>query len=157
MKEIDKSGTKFFLGALKAAGKCLSAQSKAGNSADLSPICLGSFSSGVFVAPTDPKTLQLINNGSDFPIEVTDVSLLPGAPPSLTIDVPPLPLSIPVGQSVPVSVHFSPTDSVLTSATLRVTSDDPDEGQIDVSVGMLSFLQPLAPPEVRGACLKDLE
>jgi hypothetical protein len=34
VKEIDKSGTKFFLGALKAAGKCLSAQSKAGNSAD---------------------------------------------------------------------------------------------------------------------------
>jgi hypothetical protein len=109
------------------------------------------------IGDTSTATLQLINNGSDFPIEVTDVSLLPGAPPSLTIDVPPLPLSIPVGQSVPVPVHFSPTDSLLTSATLRVTSDDPDEGQIDVSVGMLSFLQPLAPPDVRGACLKDLE
>jgi hypothetical protein len=109
------------------------------------------------IGATSTATLQLINNGSDFPIEVTDVSLLPGAPPSLTIDVPPLPLSIPVGQSVPVAVHFSPTDSLLTSATLRVTSDDPDEGQIDVSVGMLSFVQPVAPPAVRGACLKDLE
>jgi parallel beta-helix repeat protein len=56
VKEIDKSGTKFFLGALKAAGKCLSAQSKAGASGNLSPVCLGSFSGGAFVAPTDPKT-----------------------------------------------------------------------------------------------------
>jgi hypothetical protein len=57
------------------------------------------------IGDTSTATLQLINNGSDFPIEVTDVSLLPDAPPSLTIDVPPLPLSIPVGQSVPVPVH----------------------------------------------------
>lgn len=58
VKEIDKSGTKFFLGALKAAGKCLSAQSKAGAAGDLSPVCLGSFAGGVFVPPSDPKTQE---------------------------------------------------------------------------------------------------
>lgn len=109
------------------------------------------------IGATSTTTLKLINNGSDFPIEVTDVSLLPGAPASLTIEVPTLPLSIPVGQTASVIVHFSPTSSLLTSATLRVTSDDPDEGQIDVSVGMLSFVQPVAAPAIRGACLKDLE
>ena len=102
------------------------------------------------IGATSTTTLQLINNGSDFPIEVTDVSLLPGAPASLTIEVPTLPLSIPVGQTASVIVHFAPTSSLLTSATLRVTSDDPDEGQIDVSVGMLSFVQPVAAPAIRG-------
>jgi hypothetical protein len=109
------------------------------------------------IGGTSSTTLQLINNGSDFPIEVTDVALLPGASASLSVEVPTLPLSIPVGQSASVVVRFAPTDSVSTSATLRITSDDPDEGQLDVSVGLLSFVQPLAPPDVRAVCLKDLE
>lgn len=56
MKELSKSATKMFTGALKAAGKCLSSQTKAQTAGDLSPVCLGSFSGGAFVPPTDLKT-----------------------------------------------------------------------------------------------------
>jgi parallel beta-helix repeat protein len=55
VKELNKQGTKFLKGALKATQKCLSAQAKAGAVGDLSPVCVGSFSGGSFTAPTDLK------------------------------------------------------------------------------------------------------
>jgi parallel beta-helix repeat protein len=61
LKELSKSATKMFTGALKAAGKCLSSQTKAQAAGDLSPVCLGSFSGGAFVPPTDLKTATAQN------------------------------------------------------------------------------------------------
>jgi hypothetical protein len=101
--------------------------------------------------------VTLANNGTDFPIEVTDVSFLAGAHPTLSVSAPAMPFSIPVGDSVEIQVLFSSPSSVLASGTLRVTSDDPDEPTIDVAVSALSFIDPLAPPDVRAGCLKDME
>lgn len=57
VKELSKTGTKFFNKALSTADKCVKAQGKAGTPGDLAPICLGSFDGGGnFVAPTDIKT-----------------------------------------------------------------------------------------------------
>lgn len=106
---------------------------------------------------TANATVTILNNGADFALQVTGVALLPGAPASLTVTAPTLPVSIPVGGSVPVTLTFAPTGSLLVGATLRITSDDPDETDLDVPVSLLAFVQPLAPSEVRGACLKDVE
>ena len=113
-----------------------------------------------FVTPvgkTASATFELRNNGSDFPVQVSSVALLSGAPASFGVVAPAVPFSIPVGQSVTVQVTFAPTMSGNQNATLRIASDDPDEGTIDLPVSGLSFVTPLAPPAVRGACLKDLE
>lgn len=56
VKELSGSAAKFLAGALKNANKCLAGQAKAGNAGDLAPVCLGSFSGGAFVPPTDAKT-----------------------------------------------------------------------------------------------------
>ena len=109
------------------------------------------------VGDVDTAMVEIRNNGDTFPIEVTGVALVAGAPPSLGISAPALPLSIPIGGSATVQVTYSPTVSLIESATLRITSDDPDEPTIDVDVFAVSIVVPLAPPEVRGACLKDLE
>jgi len=55
VKEVAKQGVKFFTAALKVTQKCLKSQSKLGTAGNLSPICLGSFSGGDFVPPTDLK------------------------------------------------------------------------------------------------------
>jgi Abnormal spindle-like microcephaly-assoc'd, ASPM-SPD-2-Hydin len=112
-----------------------------------------------FITPvgnTTSATLEIRNNGSDFPLQVSSVSLLPGAPASYSIVAPATPFSIAVGDSVTVQVTFAPTTSGTQAATLRIVSDDPDEGNFDVAVSGLSFVSPLAPADVRAACLKDL-
>jgi hypothetical protein len=96
------------------------------------------------------------SNGSDLPLEVSGVELLAGAPPSFGLTAPAVPFSIPAGQSVTVQVTFTPTISGQQTATLRITSDDPDQPIIDIAVSGLAFVTPLAPPDVRGRCLKDL-
>jgi ASPM-SPD-2-Hydin domain-containing protein len=101
-------------------------------------------------------TVEIRNNGSDLPLQVTGVGLLPGAPVSYGVVAPAAPFSIAVGDSVTVEITFAPTLSGTQAATLRIASDDPDEPAVDVSVSGLSFVSPLAPPDVRGACLKDL-
>ncbi len=102
-------------------------------------------------------TVDLINNGTDFPLEVSGLAFLAGASPALGIVAPALPFSIPVGDRVTVQVTFSAPGSGLASGTLRVTSDDPDEATIDVAVSAFAFVDPVAPGDVRGGCLKDME
>jgi parallel beta-helix repeat protein len=56
VKELNKSGEKFATSALKNASKCIDSQMKDGVAGDLAPVCVGQYSGGVFVPPTDPKT-----------------------------------------------------------------------------------------------------
>ena len=109
------------------------------------------------VGNTTMKTLDIVNNGLTTPIEVTSVAFLPGTPPELSLTAPAVPFTIPVGGSVSVTVTFAPTSVGLLNETLRVSSDDPDEPDLDVPVGALSTSNPLAPAADRAACMFDIE
>ena len=56
LKTINSAGVKYALGALSAINKCVSSQIKAGAVGDLSAVCVGEYSGGNFVPPTDEKT-----------------------------------------------------------------------------------------------------
>lgn len=56
--ELNKQTLKFTKKALKNASKCLNKQMEAGTAGDLAPICVGAFSGGSFVAPSDAKTAK---------------------------------------------------------------------------------------------------
>ena len=60
VKEVSKQGLKVFQGALKATQKCISTQEKLGTAGNVSPICIGSFSGGALVPPTDPKAADAL-------------------------------------------------------------------------------------------------
>jgi hypothetical protein len=68
-----------------------------------------------------------------------------------------LPLLIPVGTSVDLTVAFRPTATGLQNATVRIVSDDPDEPMLDVTVTGVAFVRPVAPAPDRAACLTDVE
>ncbi len=101
--------------------------------------------------------LDLINNGSDDPISVTNVEFFGGADPALGLSVPPLPIALPVGATSTVDITFAPLVSTTLMATVRVTSDDPDEPTIDIPLTAFSFVRPLAPAEERASCLKEVD
>ncbi len=56
VKEINKTAWQAADLTLKHTNNCIKAQMKAGTVGDLAPICVGSFSGGNFVPPTDTKT-----------------------------------------------------------------------------------------------------
>jgi len=97
--------------------------------------------------------VTIFNNGADFDLTVTAYGLLAGASPSLSVSGPALPIVIPVGGSAIVTVTFAPPTPVLGMGTLRITSDDPDEPDVDLPVTGISFVSPLASPADRAACL----
>jgi hypothetical protein len=103
-------------------------------------------------------TVDIINNGTDFALQVTSVQYLPGANPALGIVGPPFfPISIAPGQRETIQVTFSAPVSGLANGTLRVTSNDPDEPTVDVAVSAFAFIDPVTSGDVRGGCLKDME
>jgi hypothetical protein len=97
----------------------------------------------------------LVNNGSTSPITVSAIDFFPGPDPTLSITAPTLPLAIPVGSTAAVSVTFEPATTSLIMSAVRVTSDDPDEPTIDVSISAVGFFIPLAPSSARAACLES--
>jgi len=109
------------------------------------------------IGSADVVTVELINFGQDDPITVSAVALLPGADASFSVAAPALPVVIPVGGSVSVDVTFAPTVGLALLATLRVTSDDPDEPTIDVAISALGFTIPRAPAPARAACLGAID
>jgi parallel beta-helix repeat protein len=60
-KEVDKQGNKIVSKALKLMSKCIDKQMKAGTVGDLSPICVGSHSTGTYTPPSDTKTADKID------------------------------------------------------------------------------------------------
>lgn len=109
------------------------------------------------VGTTDSFAIDLINNGTDFPITVSSYDFLPGAAAGLSLSGPPLPLVIPVGGSATITLEFAPLASTLVAATLRIDSDDPDEPAIDIPVGGISFIPNLAPAAKRAECHKSVQ
>jgi hypothetical protein len=95
--------------------------------------------------------VQVFNNGADFDITVSAYGLLAGASPELSVSGPATPIVIPVGGSVLLTVTFAPATNVLGHGTFRISSDDPDEADIDLPVTGISFVSPLAPPGDRAA------
>jgi hypothetical protein len=109
------------------------------------------------VGKQSEENLLLRNNGTDFPIEVSAIEFLAGADPTLAFTAPAPPFSIPVGGSAVVEVTFSPVVNIGVLGTLRVTSDDPDEPTMDITVTGLGVTLPLAPAEERSACLRVVD
>jgi hypothetical protein len=108
------------------------------------------------IGKTTTVAIDVVNNGADLPITVSAYGLLAGAPPTLSVTGPATPIVIPVGGRATLHVSYSPVASEIVSTTLRITSDDPDEPDVDVPVGAISFVSPLAPAADRAACLADV-
>jgi hypothetical protein len=103
------------------------------------------------------QQLQIINNGSTDPITVSSYAFLAGANPALSISGPAAPFMIPVGEVVTIDVSFAPNAAIIGLGTLRISSDDPDEADIDVPVQGFGFVQTLAAADVRARCLKAVD
>jgi hypothetical protein len=88
---------------------------------------------------------------------VLSYGLLPGANPALAVEGPEAPFVLAVGETAELTVRFAPTGAVLTNTAVRIQSDDPDEAQLDVGLTAIGRVQPLAAPEARAACLKDVD
>ncbi len=109
------------------------------------------------VGDTTIVPITLFNNGSDFAVDIASYGMLAGTDPTLTVSGPAAPFSIPVGQSVVLDVAFTPLTPTLATGTLRISSNDPDEANVDVTFQAIGFIQPVAPPEERAACLGDVD
>jgi hypothetical protein len=102
-------------------------------------------------------TVTIFNNGSQFPINVSAYGLQPGTNPAFSLTGPVAPIQIPVASSVALHVTFAPMADVLATGTLRILSDDPDEGTIDVPLSGIGVARTLAPAPQRAACLRTID
>jgi hypothetical protein len=110
-----------------------------------------------FVGQTTSTSVDVYNNGTDEPLVISSYGFLDGSDPALSLDGPPAPLVIPVGQGVSLTVEYTPTTVSLSTDTLRIESDDPDEPVIDLPLQALGLQITLAPAADREACLSVLE
>jgi glucose/arabinose dehydrogenase len=91
-------------------------------------------------AASAPKTLTVFNTGTGA-LSVTGLSIT--GPAAALFNITPgisLPATVPAGGSLNVNVTFNPTGATPlgpTSATLRLTSNDPDQPTIDFFLGGL--------------------
>jgi hypothetical protein len=106
----------------------------------------------IFVGEVRTMDITVFNNGSEDPINITSYALLPGAPASLVASGPTAPFSIPVGESVTLQVTFTPLAPSSANTALRIESNDPDEGTIDVPISVLASSDPTADGATRGPC-----
>ena len=77
----------------------------------------------------DTATIRLRNTGT-APLNVTGVGIAAG--PYQVVSAAGLPGTIPVGGTADVTVRFIATSGRVTAGTLRVTSNDADEGTLDI-------------------------
>ncbi len=105
----------------------------------------------------ETQQLQVINNGSTDVITVSSYGFLSGAAASLAVSGPAVPFDVPVGGVVNLDVTFSPPTAVIAMGTVRISSNDPDEPDVDVAVQGFGFVQTLAPAEKRARCLKAVD
>jgi hypothetical protein len=108
------------------------------------------------VGRQNAQSIELVNNGTSFPITVSAVEIVQGDP-SLTFSAPPLPIVIPVGSRAVVEITHTPVASQLVSARLRVTSDDPDEPVLEAAVSAVAVVLPSASPAEKAACFAAVD
>lgn len=120
----------------------------------VTPSSLGAITN---VGDIDVMELLVINNGSSDPLEIFSYELLAGAPPTLTLSGPSAPFTIPVGGTETIQVIFTPTGAAITNATLRITSNDPDEGNYDTPINVFSLPDTTAPGPQRAPCFADIQ
>jgi hypothetical protein len=101
--------------------------------------------------------VEIFNNGTDFPLNVSAYGLSPGSHAAFSVVGPTPPFSIPVGDSVMVEVQFAPMGPAFAGGALRIDSDDPDEDPLDVPLTAFGFITPLAPADARAGCLRDID
>lgn len=120
----------------------------------LSPTSAGFLSE---VGDVDDVAIRIFNNGAEHPIEIASYAFVPAPPAALSVDGPPAPFSLGVGESAELVLTFAPEAVALVNTTLRIASDDPDEPVIDVPISAFASLRPLGPLAERTACLRDLD
>lgn len=101
--------------------------------------------------------VNIVNNGTADPITVSNYTMLLGSAPSFAVSGPTLPIVIPVGGSAVLDLSFTPTATGLVTGTLRISSDDPDEPDIDFPATGIGFVKNLAPAADRVACRGEAE
>ncbi len=82
----------------------------------------------LFIGATLDESLVITNDGTD----VLNVSNIATSHPDYSVSASNAVL--PVGESLIVTVSFAPTSVGVNNATLTITSDDPDEGVVGVSL-----------------------
>lgn len=91
------------------------------------------------VAASSSDTLQFTisnpNSGGEPDLEVTDIAFCCSSSSRFSLGtLPPLPLTLAPGASQVIDVDFNPTDGNSKTGTVRVSSDDPDEGTVDIAL-----------------------
>jgi hypothetical protein len=104
------------------------------------------------VGAVDVVTVTIFNNGTDFAIDVADYEFLPGTAAAYSAVGPTPPFSISVGSSATIDIVFAPLGPVVASGTFRITSNDPDEPEIDIPLSGFGFVKTLAPADARAEC-----
>jgi len=101
--------------------------------------------------------IEIFNNGSSVPLEVTSYGFVDGTDPELAVSGPAVPVTIPVNESILVEIQFTPAGFIFLDDDLRVVSDDPDEPIIDVPISAFGIVTPLASAENRFACFREID
>jgi len=94
---------------------------------------------------SSPQTFTVSNVGTAT-LTITNITI--SGPGSEEFSMSPYPGTIPAGDSAGVNVTFSPTSTGSKSATLAITSNDPDEATVEVSLSGtgVSVTPPPGPP-----------
>jgi hypothetical protein len=87
----------------------------------------------VDVGESQEKTF-VVSNGGCQDLEVTGTSLIGADPSQFSIVSGGGASTVPGGGSIDIVVRFAPTSEGSKNAVLRITSDDPDEGTVDVTL-----------------------
>ena len=83
---------------------------------------------------TTGTTIVTVSNVGGAPLTVSGAGLAPSGTPFALTPAPTLPATIAPGATLDVPIAFSPTATGLRTATLTITSDDLDEGTVQVTL-----------------------
>lgn len=107
---------------------------------------------------TDAVTMTIWNLGYENDLEISAIELVDvnGSGLSL-VHGNELPVSVPPGDSITVDLRFAPSGVEAASATLRISSNDPDDAARDIAISALGIQRTLASLEERLACRGEIQ